>query len=145
MSFYINTESNEYPVYLSDIKNQYPYTSFPSELADFHPYYVVHEQPFPQVDQYHKVIEIFPIIENGIWIQQYSVVALSEEELSSMVKARAIPLRARRNQLLSQSDWTQVLDAPVDKAAWATYRQALRDVTQQTGFPLEVTWPQQPQ
>ena len=36
-------------------------------------------------------------------------------------------MRAARNDLLAQSDWTQVADAPVDRQAWATYRQALRD------------------
>ena len=36
-------------------------------------------------------------------------------------------MRALRNQLLAQSDWTQLSDAPTDKAAWSTYRQALRD------------------
>jgi hypothetical protein len=36
-------------------------------------------------------------------------------------------MRAVRNQLLAQSDWTQLPDAQCDKAAWATYRQALRD------------------
>ncbi len=36
-------------------------------------------------------------------------------------------MRAVRNDLLAQSDWTQVADAPVDRQAWATYRQALRD------------------
>jgi hypothetical protein len=53
--------------------------------------------------------------------------------------------RQKRNALLAQSDWTQVPDAPVDKAAWATYRQALRDITKQSGFPLEVIWPNKPQ
>ena len=36
-------------------------------------------------------------------------------------------MRALRNQLLAQSDWTQLSDAQCDKAAWSTYRQALRD------------------
>ena len=36
-------------------------------------------------------------------------------------------MRLERNRLLAASDWTQVADAPVDRAAWATYRQALRD------------------
>ena len=36
-------------------------------------------------------------------------------------------MRNHRNRLLAQSDWTQVVDAPVDQQAWATYRQALRD------------------
>jgi hypothetical protein len=53
-------------------------------------------------------------------------------------------VRSKRNILLSQSDWTQVADAPVDQPAWATYRQALRDVPQQAGFPHEVDWPAKP-
>lgn len=36
-------------------------------------------------------------------------------------------MRLHRNRLLSESDWTQTADAPVDQAAWATYRQQLRD------------------
>jgi hypothetical protein len=54
-------------------------------------------------------------------------------------------IRSQRNNLLDESDWTQVEDAPVDKVAWATYRQALRDVPQQTDFPTEVVWPEKPQ
>jgi hypothetical protein len=53
--------------------------------------------------------------------------------------------RAQRNQLLTASDWTQVADAPVDKAAWATYRQALRDIPQQEGFPTTIVWPVKPE
>lgn len=53
-------------------------------------------------------------------------------------------IRLQRNNLLAESDWTQVADAPVDKAAWAAYRQSLRDIPQQTGFPTEVTWPTAP-
>jgi hypothetical protein len=36
-------------------------------------------------------------------------------------------MRAKRNALLIQSDWAMATDAPTDKTAWATYRQALRD------------------
>jgi hypothetical protein len=50
--------------------------------------------------------------------------------------------RDMRDRLLAASDWTQVADAPVDAAAWATYRQALRDVPQQAGFPDNITWPE---
>ena len=54
-------------------------------------------------------------------------------------------MRQERNRLLTESDWTQVKDAPVDQAAWADYRQQLRDITQQAGFPWEITWPEVPQ
>ena len=53
-------------------------------------------------------------------------------------------VRQERNAKLSSSDWTQVADAPVDKAVWATYRQALRDITAQSGFPWTITWPDAP-
>lgn len=53
--------------------------------------------------------------------------------------------RAKRQQLLAASDWTQLPDVPLaTKAAWATYRQALRDITEQAGFPLGIVWPTPP-
>lgn len=53
--------------------------------------------------------------------------------------------RSSRNEKLKESDWTQVIDSPVDQTVWATYRQALRDVTAQEGFPWAITWPEQPE
>ena len=53
-------------------------------------------------------------------------------------------VRATRDQKLAECDWTQVADAPVDKTVWATYRQALRDITAQEGFPWTVTYPEKP-
>jgi hypothetical protein len=49
-----------------------------------------------------------------------------------------------RNAQLSQSDWTQLPDAPVDKAAWATYRQALRDLPAQGGLADDAEFPTAP-
>jgi hypothetical protein len=54
---------------------------------------------------------------------------------------QAKSVRTSRGEKLKDSDWTQVADAPVDKEAWATYRQALRDVTGQEGFPWTIEWP----
>lgn len=59
-------------------------------------------------------------------------------------EAAAQAARYNRDRLLAASDWTQVADAPVDAAAWATYRQALRDVPRQAGFPENITWPEMP-
>jgi hypothetical protein len=49
-----------------------------------------------------------------------------------------------RNAELAQSDWTQLPDAPTDKVAWATYRQALRDLPAQAGLAEEAVFPAQP-
>ena len=57
---------------------------------------------------------------------------------------QAKSVRATRDAKLAECDWTQVADAPVDKTVWATYRQALRDITTQTGFPWTITWPDAP-
>jgi hypothetical protein len=73
-----------------------------------------------------------------------SVEPMHQDQITAMEEANASALRSERNALLSASDWTQVADAPVDKAAWATYRQALRDITAQAGFPHNVIWPVKP-
>jgi hypothetical protein len=53
-------------------------------------------------------------------------------------------LRLWRDAQLRASDWTQVEDAPVDKAAWATYRQALRDLPSQSNDPAKLVFPTAP-
>jgi hypothetical protein len=57
---------------------------------------------------------------------------------------QATSVRRTRTQMLKDSDWTQIADSTADKAAWATHRQALRDVTAQAGFPWTIEWPTQP-
>jgi len=68
----------------------------------------------------------------------------------AVVEAREIErawdkLRQHRSAKLFASDWTQVPDAPVDQAAWATYRQELRDLPENTADPRQVVWPEEPQ
>jgi hypothetical protein len=57
---------------------------------------------------------------------------------------QAANVRTSRTEKLKDCDWTQIADSTADKTAWATYRQALRDITTQTGFPWTITWPTQP-
>lgn len=54
-------------------------------------------------------------------------------------------IRDERNVKLSETDWTQLPDSPVDSVIWSVYRDELRDVPQQVGFPFEVEWPVPPQ
>ena len=53
-------------------------------------------------------------------------------------------VRQTRNDKLKECDWTQLADSTADKQAWAAYRQALRDVPSQSGFPWNVSWPTAP-
>jgi hypothetical protein len=67
-----------------------------------------------------------------------------DEDISKARLSKENEVRTERNNLLLASDWTQVADAPVDKTAWATYRQDLRDITSQEGFPFNVVFPNPP-
>jgi len=61
------------------------------------------------------------------------------------LKELAAAARSKRDSLLAQTDWTQAADVPqATKDLWAPYRQALRDVPQQSGFPTEIVWPVKP-
>jgi hypothetical protein len=69
-----------------------------------------------------------------------------EETIYAINKsAVAQSAREKRDALLSACDWTQTLDAPVDRKAWAEYRQVLRDLPQQPGFPFVVEFPTKPE
>ncbi len=61
---------------------------------------------------------------------------------------KAAEVRQQRNKLLAESDWPQIADAPFDadgKMLWALYRETLRMIPQQDGFPETVNWPPKPQ
>jgi len=76
------------------------------------------------------------IRENETWVNPNQIVL-------DLVKDN----RIRRNTLLLESDWTQFNDSPLNeesKLAWKNYRQALRDLPEQTGFPNDVIWPVKP-
>ena len=60
---------------------------------------------------------------------------------------QAQAVRDKRDKLLADTDWTQTDDAPLsseDKESVRKYRQALRDITAQSGFPQEIKWPDKP-
>ena len=61
---------------------------------------------------------------------------------------QAQAVRDKRDKLLADTDWTQTDDAPLsseDKESVRKYRQALRDITAQSGFPQKIVWPEKPQ
>ena len=130
---------------IDQLRRDNPNISFPksvpeSVLADYDVYRVV-EEAKPSFESFdpvtHQVSQADPVLENGAWVRKWVMAERSADKIAEDV-------RSLRNQLLADSDWTQVADAPVDQAAWATYRQALRDIPEQNGFPDNVTWPVAP-
>ncbi len=91
------------------------------------------------------------VVEDG-GVVSWQTVALSEmpslPQPEIDLDALAEEIRTQRDALLAETDWTQCLDAPIDTDSqldYRVYRQALRDITEQTGFPLDVTWPEMPE
>lgn len=81
------------------------------------------------------------------WDGAQAVLRTEEELEVDRLPGIAAQARAQRDKLLADCDWTQTLDAPIDtdtKEAYRVYRQALRDIPQQEGFPRDIIWPELP-
>lgn len=137
----LNGNPVSFPYELSQLKNDNSSTSFPavipaSVLADYNVFEVALTAR-PDIDsRTHKVTQEVAEV-NGVWTQEWIIQRLPTEQAINNVCAD-------RNIQLSDSDWTQLPDSPVDRAAWAVYRQALRDVTTQLNFPWNIQWPESP-
>lgn len=103
------------------------------------------EQPVYDVKMQNIELIDIPLLDENKWILKWTIKNKSSEELQTQELEQITQVRLTRNKKLSACDWTQVLDAPVDRTAWSAYRQALRDVPVQAGFPWDVTWPIQPE
>jgi len=131
-----------------EVRSLYPNTSFPSqwsvELVEELGLDPVFETPAPTVTRYQTAYKDGVEQVAGKWVWKWSISEMDDEAKAAKDAAQATAVRADRDRRLADSDWTQVADAPVNQAAWATYRQGLRDVPAQAGFPWDITWPVKP-
>ena len=93
-------------------------------------------------------------IENGIPIaiptspSPYAVFNFSTKQWVLNENLAIAEVSDQRQKLLYASDWTQIPNNPLTaekQAEWATYRQQLRDIPSQSGYPFNVIWPTPPQ
>lgn len=79
---------------------------------------------------------------SGVW----SVVdtARHNKIVANEEAKQALTARQTRKALLNECDWTQLIDSSANKVTWAIYRQELRDISDQAGFPSVIIWPTQP-
>lgn len=70
----------------------------------------------------------------------FTIRPMTSEERQAVLDTKWSEVRIQRNRYLADTDWTQLPDSPTDKSVWATYRQALRDITQQDD-PFNIVWP----
>lgn len=129
---------------IGDYREMFPEVSFPASGPDTD--FMADKNCMP-VNLYlehdastQKLEAADPYIQGGS-VYTIKVVDRSAEDMAAQTESMASGIRATRDALMMACDWTQVADAPVDKAVWAIYRQALRDVPEQAGFPTVVEWP----
>lgn len=145
----IRIQSTGTVVQEQEFRAMFPNTSLPNPLTEAAINGlggdIVFEGPQPTATRYQIVVRQGVIQLGDKWYTNYVAVDLSPEACAALDEQQASTVRITRNARLADCDWTQVADSPVDKAVWATYRQELRDITSQPGFPWEITWPTSPQ
>lgn len=115
-------------------RGDYKTTGSADKHLNPHGVYRVFPASKPKPDVGYKVVPWgFPKEVEGRWTAGWDIVELNADEA-----------RAARNEMLKESDWMAVTDRTM-AGLEAAYRQGLRDVPQQAGFPAEITWPTKPE
>lgn len=140
----------KYPYTQTDLVWDNPSTSFPiggvpaSTLPEWD-MFPVEVSTAPVFDTLtHRLIELTPVYDGQSWVQQWDVEALSQTEIDANTAQQASSVRADRNARIAATDW-RVIKALEEGNGLdfdlAVYRQGLRDVPSQPGFPWNVVWP----
>jgi hypothetical protein len=104
------------------------------------------EEPPPEWDMFTQQLESAEITDPEQEIIPWVVRDLTEEEIEARLLEYTFATKQERNILLLESDFINFPDACVlNVQEWLEYRQALRDVPQQAGFPKEINWPERPE
>ena len=152
----IRNRSNGELTTVSQFKSTKPNTSFPQQITtdilDSYGYDVVLNGPQATVTApYGRSTRSGVEQIDGKWFTKFvagPIFANSDEETAYKAKVDAdvaTSVRLQRDEKLADCDWTQTNDSPLKaESTWTTYRQALRDVPTQAGFPHNVTWPTKP-
>ena len=154
-----NGQVEQFPYTLGDLRRDNPQTSFPKKIGDaiLASYGIYHVMPDPQ-PEYDPLVqtvvrdaephnnetavdeETGETYKTGRWVIGYTVENKPQDQAEANI-------RSKRDSLLQDTDWIVIKAYERNDnipAEWEMYRQALRDITSQEGFPYSVTWPTKP-
>ena len=154
-----NNTVDTYPYSVKQLRGDNPNVSFPKDMTaeqlaawGVYPVTVAADPSYDSLT--HKIEQAAePTLVNGAWLLSKTTVALTAEEIQNNSDAEAELVRGQRDTLLKNSDWVTVKAVDQNAAdnlgiqvpqVWLVYRQALRDITAQDGFPYNVIWPTEP-
>ena len=137
-------------MYESEFRALHPNTSMPQLLTEAtlksFDAEVVFEGPQAQPTRYQVAYRNGVELVDGKWYTKYSVSDMTAEAKTALDASQAKSMRNQRDRLIAETDWTQGKDiADSVSAKYTTYRQALRNVPTQSGFPWTVQWPTKPE
>ena len=141
-----------YPFSVQRLKSENKNVSFPSVITDevlatFDVYPVKLVNGNYDSDYTKDVVEVTPTLSGSVYVQTYETTDVDELTRETRIEIKWDEIRETRNTLLSECDWTQFQDSPITGSKlteWQTYRQSLRDVTNQEN-PYNITWPTKPE
>jgi hypothetical protein len=140
-----------YPYSVQNLKYENLNTSFPTIITDsllesFNIYKVEQKNSGYDSDDTKDVTEVTPTLSGSVYVQTYNITDADEETINKRREIKWSEVRSNRDSLLSECDWTQFNDSPISGSTlidWQTYRQSLRDITNQS-TPYDITWPSKP-
>lgn len=128
------------PYSMWDLKRDNPNVSFPEEMThnalSLWSVYPCVEGLVPSLGECEQATRLEIALIEGIWTQLFGKEFWPQDQAERFV-------REKRGTLLKETDWMALSDNTISPE-WLAYRQALRDVTTQVGFPYSVSWPTPP-
>jgi len=137
------------PYTIGQLRRDNPNTSFPKHIPNriLETYNVFpYTQQQPTFDEKTQKLEDggFVQSEDGNWSKTWNITEKTSEELAEWIESKKQQVRSQRDMLISQTDYLALSDN-ILSPEMSAYRQALRDITTQEGFPESVSWPTKPE
>jgi hypothetical protein len=135
-----------------EVRSMYPNTSFPSQwtpaLVEELGLDPVFESPTPTTTRYQTAYKDGVEQDSqGRWLWKWSISEMDDETKAAKDAEAAKAVRATRDGKLAECDWVVIKNLELNQnipGVWEVYRQGLRDVPAQAGFPHDITWPEKP-
>ena len=134
------------------VRNLHKNTSFPKtwtpEIVEELGLDPVFETPAPEVTRYQTAFQNGVEQVNGKWQWKWSVADMDDEAKARIDDEAAKAVRAERDRRIAETDWLVIKNLELNQnvpGKWEVYRQDLRDIPAQIGFPHNVSWPVKPE
>lgn len=149
-----NNEIEKYPYSIEQFREDNSNLSLPIALSDaflsnygiYPVYFGIEPDNFDKKTQ-KKTLKSMPILIGDRWVLEWEVSAKTEYEIALDTQELSAQIRKQRDDLLKDSDWmaSKAFETNTPMSVfWTAYRQALRDLSSQDGFPYDITWPEKP-